>query len=236
VKKLWIILLASICIFNLKAHDFVKKGVLEDYCFILLMPSNNSAGYSCAVFVLEDLKVCRFPGGPVWSNTLLEKDLHQISQETYFDIKQMAHKLDILCLDYQNFKLDCPTNDLCHVCGFALPWESGMAYVFDNLTQIDQVTGLIIEKTELVNLKLCSHFKKSECNNYQIEIAEYSDNNLDSIDLLMQGDNDQEYATQPLSDTAQKLKNFFGKIAIFCLMGYHDIKLKITRIIKDYYA
>src|SRR3989338_1589814 len=133
--KKQLILFISILILNLQAtnqvHDSNQKRALADYYFVLLMGTNCANNdYRCAIFALTDLKICRFPGGPLWSNSIAISELYTITQEVYTNLLKSAPKMAILCLDYNSFRMQCQNECKQCICGFALPWEAGMAYVF----------------------------------------------------------------------------------------------------------
>lgn len=212
----------------------VERRTTDEYSFILLMPQADT-NLLCAVFRLDDLRVCRFPNGPMWSNSLALQDLHVISEEIYLEIKKHAQKLHILCLDYHSFKIRCQNNCQQNICGFALPWEPGMAYVFDDLKDVDQVTGFLIEKSQLAQLQINNVIKKNEL--FTINTADTGNSlDLDEIDLLIAGNTDSEYVGKYLPYPLQELKNFCGKVMICCLMRYHEIRQKMIQLMGKYYA
>lgn len=237
-KQLLLILALVIFKHNLQAVETLHKRALEDYYFILLMPTKHTeqTDYLAAIFALNDLKVCRFPGGPLLSNSVALNELYNISNQEYLKLNQVGYKLAILCLDYSAFKLDCQNDCQQNICGFALPWESGKAYVFDDLTQIDKVLGILIEKTQLAQIELTACLKKIECVEDQSSLLIIDELDFDAVDSLLESNTDELYDSKQLSDTAQSITNFFGKIAITLLMGYHDIKQKIIKILSIYYA
>ena len=212
----------------------IERRIADEYSFILLVPQAQDK-LACAIFMLDDLRVCRFPNGPMWSNSLALKELYPVSEEVYLQIKNLAQKLHILCLDYSSFKTRCQNDCQQSICGFALPWEPGMAYVFDDLTNVDQVAGFLIEKSELSQLKLGHVIKKKEAFTIQLN---HTDNclDLDEIDLLIAGNTDSEYVGKYLPYPLQELKNLCGKIVISCLIRYHEIRQKMINLIGRYRA
>lgn len=247
-KQLIIVFLFNLWVYNLQAQDLVVKKTLSDYCFILLMQTNqHSNNYLCAIFALTDLKVCRFPGGPLWSNSISSKELYAISQDIYLELKSFSQKMAILCLDYNTFKTQCCNNCSQNICGFALPWDPGMAYVFDDLQEVSQVSGLLIEKSKLLGLKIGACIKAIDLdpNDFMvIDIAQIDHNSnlssekLDDIDLLLENEIDagETIEFKPMPESMQKITNFFGKIVISCLMGYLDLKQKLIKVIRTVYA
>jgi len=233
-KKWLVVLLVNMVITEVAGSS--EKRSAEDYSFILLMPSAESdSGRVAVVFPLDTLKVCRFPNGPMWSNSIAAQTFYLVSQQAYTVIKKEAQKLHILCLDYGVFKSQCQNDCQQSICGFALPWEPGMAYVFDDLKDIDQVSGLLIEKTKLAKLELGLPLNKSEFLTVNSEPLD-DGMNLDEIDLLVAGNTDDEYAGKYLPYPFQDIKNFFGKIVISCLMRYHTIRQKMITLLGKYYA
>lgn len=220
-KWLAIILVNFISIVSLS--ESLERRILDEYSFILLMPQADNQ-LVAAVFMLDDLRVCRFPNGPMWSNSLAIKKLHPISAEIYTEIKSRAQKLHVLCLDYSNFKMRCQNECQQSICGFALPWEPGMAYVFDDLQNIEQVTGFLIEKSQLAYLQLNDELKKNRS-------LSSADLDLDEIDLLIAENTDSEYVGKYLPYPLQDIKNLLGKIVISCLIHYHEIRQKIINLI-----
>jgi len=242
-KQLIRLLFLNILILNLQAVNQSRdtKRALEDYYFVLLMGESclGSNNYRCVFFALTDLKVCRFPGGPLWSNSIATSELYTISQDVYEDLLKSTPKMAILCLDYNVFKRKCQNECKQSICGFALPWDLGMAYVFDDLQNIDQVSGLIIEKNKLEEFKLEFCLKKFDFNrNDLIVIDADQGSGLDDIDLLLAGETDlgEQIEFKPMSYPMQKITNFFGKIVISCIMGYLDLKQKIIKIMRNIYA
>ncbi len=247
-KQLIILFLFNLWVYNLQAQDLVVKKTLSDYCFILLIQTNqHSNNYLCAIFALTDLKVCRFPGGPLWSNSISSKELYAISQDIYLELKSFSQKMAILCLDYNTFKTQCCNNCSQNICGFALPWDPGMAYVFDDLQEVSQVSGLLIEKNKLLGLKIGACIKAIDLdpNDFMvIDIAQIDHNSnlssekLDDIDLLLENeiDSGEIIEFKPMPESMQKITNFFGKIVISCLMGYLDLKQKLIKVIRTVYA
>lgn len=239
MKQRWtIILLVNFLTLSVVASDLAKKCVAEDYSFILVMPNFNphvnngehdGADYVCAIFALEELKVCRFPNGSVWSNSLAGQKMHPLTKETYLALKEHAQKLDMLCLDYADFRLHCQNDCNQSICGFALPWETGMAYVFDDLKNIDQIVGFIVEKKQL-----SLFFKNHDC--IRSNACEEVDFSLDEIDLLLDNNQEEKYIARSLPYPLERLKVIFGKIAIACLMSYYELKQKITNLLSVYHA
>lgn len=233
-QKLIIILLVNFLTFSVAASDLAKKCVTEDYSFILVMPNFNNdehdaVNYVCAIFALEELKVCRFPNGSVWSNSLATQKMYHINNDIYLALKENAQKLDMLCLDYADFRLHCQNDCNQSICGFALPWETGMAYVFDDLKNIDQIVGFIVEKTQLGLF-----FKDHNC--IRSGACEEASFGLDEIDLLLDNNQDEKYVARSLPYPLERLKVICGKIAIACLMSYYELKQKITNLLSVYYA
>ena len=208
------------------AGEFPRNGKeLEDYFFVLLVPNKDDADYQCAVFSLEKLKVCRFPGGPMWSNIVSEEHACLIDSILFEKIYAAASPLSILCIDGNaGFKK--------HICGFALPWVSGMAYVFENLVQVDKVVGLVVRKSKLMDLGL----ELFEHNGLQIKCCADLDtfeSHLDEIDQLLASNENsaEQFAKSPLPYPLQHLKQFFGPMVIAGLMYYYDLKVKIIRFL-----
>ena len=81
---LQIILLFSFPLGAFESISLKDKKELGKYKFVLVMPSN--VGYSCAVFSLDRLRICRFPNGPMWSNSVKAQKLYSISKDTYHQI------------------------------------------------------------------------------------------------------------------------------------------------------
>lgn len=247
-KQKAMLLLINLLLCNLYASEPVQKRVLEDYCFVLMMQNDQiNSNYLCAIFALTDLRVCRFPGGPLWSNSLANQELYVISQEVYSQIKNLAQKMAILCLDYTAFKRQCHNDCHKNICGFALPWDLGMAYVFDDLQDVAQVSGLIIEKNKLLDFKLGACLKKIDLNQRDLMVIDVAqiDHTInlntsepDDIDLLLENqvDTEEEVVLKPMSYPMQKITNFVGKIVISCLMGYLDLKQKVIKIMRNIYA
>lgn len=206
------------------------RYIMEDYSFILLMPSSDTT-YVGIVFPLSDLKVCRFPNGPMWSNSIDSKTLYYIPKSIYTDIKKCSQKLHMLCLDFGLFKSQCQNDCQQSICGFALPWEQGMAYVFDDLKEVDRVTGFIIEKSCLSQLQLERASKKIDVSNVNQSSSQdtMGDLDLDEINLLIDANLDEEYVGKYLPYPFQDIKNFIGKIVISCLMRYHNIRQKLLK-------
>lgn len=230
-KCLAIVLLNNFNFWQIKA---VEKRSADEYSFILLMPQSDT-NLVGAIFKLDDLRVCRFPNGPMWSNSIAQKDLRVIPEAVYLEIKKNAQKLHILCLDYQSFKMHCQNNCEQSICGFALPWEPGMAYVFDDLKNVEHVTGFLIEKSQLVQLEFNKLIKKNEP--FSINAANLNESfDLDEIDLLIAGNTDNEYVGKYLPYPLQDIKNLCGKVVISCLMRYHDIRQKMIQFLGKYYA
>ena len=211
------------------------------------MQNNHANNYACVVFSLTELKVCRFPGGPLWSNSIAMQQSYEISQDVYLGIKNLAQKMAVLCLDYNAFKQQCHNDCHKNICGFALPWDPGMAYVFDDLQDIAQVSGLIIEKNKLLEFKLGSCVKKTDLkhdDHLVVDIAQIdykislNSAEPDDIDLLLENQADfaEQVELKPMSKPMQKLTNFFGKILVSCLIGYIDLKQKIIKIMRTIYA
>ena len=230
MKIRWIFLLSSYLVAS-ESTNFPTKNELENYSFILVMPRSD-ADYLCAIFSLDHLKVCRFPNGPMWSNSITSQELYIMPKEAYLDLKQSSQKLPVLCIDDGRLQQKLNQNR-CNknVCGFALPWESGMAYVFDDLREVDRVSGMIIGREQLMQLKPQLEILGKDIN----EISN-CENNLSDVDLLIQGNLDDEYVLKPLPYPFQKIKNLFGKIAIACLISYHELRLKIATLLGRFYA
>ena len=218
-----LILLISNFVPNFGSINWTEKRLIDDYSFILLMPQNESK-WVAAIFSLTDLRVCRFPNGPMWSNSVALQEIYPVSKDCYLTIKNCSQKLHILCLDYSIFKLQCQNPCKQSVCGFALPWEPGMAYVFDDLQNIEHLKGYIIEKSKLADLKFESTIKRS-----QLDLSE----DLDEIDFLIENNHDDQYVGKYLPYPLQDIKNFFGKIAISCLIYYHSFKQKVTKLVNS---
>ncbi len=193
----------------------------KDYHFFLLLPAeDNQVGL--AIYLLDELKVCRFPNGPVRVNSLKDKYIQLISIEDGLQFSKCAQKLLMLCLDRQQQPALVSADTGPHqLCGFALPWEQGMAYVFDDLPNISVVQGFIVSKEEARKQNLMiegDRVCRSESMN---------DFEMDEIDLLISEQPDRDYVSKPLPYPLQKAKNFFGKIVISCLIRYHRLRVRM---------
>lgn len=236
LTKKWLVIIFVNLVCIASSTDSVERQILDEYGFVLLMPQTDT-NLLAAVFMLDDLRVCRFPNGPMWSNSVALKKLYPISAEVYTEIKNRAQKLHILCLEYNSFKVRCQNECQQNICGFALPWEPGMAYVFDDLKNIDQVSGFLIEKSQLAALQLVDHIKRNDIFGINVNHAESNlDLDLDEIDLLIAGNTDSEYVGKYLPYPFQDLKNLLGKIVISCVIRYHEIRQKMMSLIGKYRA
>lgn len=188
---------------------------LGDFYFVLLMP-NEVGHYACAIFTLEELKVCRFPHGPMTCNKVDRQQTFLIDQLTAENLRANATPLSILCLDGKTH----------HTCGFALPWGYAMAYVFENLEHVDRVLGMIIEKNCLskFNLTLPEMFEPQMA--YDSE-----DDNFDEINALLANETDTEFASRPLPYPLQQIKQFLGRIAIAGIMYYYEVKEWVVKTV-----
>ena len=221
---LQIILLFSFPLGAFESISLKDKKELGKYKFVLVMPSN--VGYSCAVFSLDRLRICRFPNGPMWSNSVKAQKLYSISKDTYHQINNKAKKLPVLCIDEGRIHGHNISRSNKDVCGFALPWEQGMAYVFDDLKDVDQVCGLIVEDSYLQQLDLEGTEVKSD--------FEFSndDDEYDIVDDLVDDNDDDEFDAKALPYPFEGIKNYFGKIFIACLLNYHELRAKLVWLLR----
>lgn len=216
-----------LCSFSLGALEGIPlkdKKELDKYKFVLLMPKDD-VSYLCAVFSLDSLRVCRFPNGPMWSNSINSHKLYTISNAEYSQITKYSDPLPVLCMDEGRLDRDMISRSNKNLCGFALPWELGMAFVFDDLKEVSRVSGVIIDKTYLqkINLPLTR----------SIAFSDYEeDDGLDEIDLLIAGNEDEEFDARVLPYPLENIKNVLGKIFINCLIKYHAIRLKLQALLK----
>lgn len=166
LKQLILTLSSCLLVINLNGAVTTPAsgGDVRNYYFILLMPKNDSQ-YQCAIFPLEKLKICRFPSGPILSNFISHQRACTIDQSCYQNLCKESSQLSVLCVDNNR-------SNAGHICGFALPWGGGLAYVFDGLHQVDKVTGLIVEKAKLKNL----NFKLLDLSELQVSCDQIDGN------------------------------------------------------------
>lgn len=221
---LQIVLLFSLPLGAFESISLKDKKELGKYKFVLVMPSN--VGHSCAVFSLDDLRICRFPNGPMWSNSVKSQKLYSISQDAYRQISNKAKKLPVLCIDEGRIHGHNISRSNKDVCGFALPWEQGMAYVFDDLKDVDQVCGLIVENDFLQRLDLEAEGAKPE-----FELLD-DDEDFDMVDALVSDNDDDDFDAKALPYPLEGIKNYFGRIFIACLLNYHGLRSKLIWLLR----
>lgn len=189
-----------------------KDQVAQDqYRFLVALP--HGSAYQCAIFELLEMRACRFPSGPVRVNSIKGHQWLELKLEQYQLLQARASKLPVLCIDEGWLHNQQVSRSNRNLCGFALPWESGMAYVFDDLYEVENLSGLIVSTELLLELNLLPN---SECDE------------LDEIDQLIAGSVGQEIADRSLPYPLDKVKQFLGQAFIATLLKYHDWKDRVN--------
>ena len=134
----------------------------------------------------------------------------------------LSNKLPVLCIDegwLKEYQINRSNKNLC---GFALPWDSGMAYVFDDLYQVENISGLIVLCDKLVQMNLL---------NVPNQFTDLDDD-MDDIDRLVAGVDGEEMMSKPLPYPLDQIKIVCGQLFIAALLKYHQIKDKFSAYLR----
>lgn len=196
----------------LQWHD---QDVQEQYRFVVVQPDHQAGAYQCLIYGLSEMLACRFPNGPMRCNSVRASRWIEINIQQYHSLMQQATQLAVLCIDegwlHEQQVNRCNRN----LCGFALPWENGMAYVFDDLYEVENLSGLIASVELLSELGLLTDSEPDQLDD------------LDEIDRLIAGSDAQEAVDRSLPYPLDKVKQVLGQAFIATLLKYHDWKIKI---------
>ncbi|MDR3646935.1 MAG: hypothetical protein P4L22_05350 [Candidatus Babeliales bacterium] len=149
LKKL--ILISWLLSINL-INAIIQDTPQEEYNFVLLI--DHDTQYIMATFPLNDLKKCHFPEGPLRANIPAIEDFEIIDKSTYSKLKDNSVKLNVFCIE--DGVLRCKKNDeevTLKKCGFDVPGQPQLHYVFCIKEDIKNVSGHIVLRSEIETLQ-----------------------------------------------------------------------------------
>ena len=144
------ILILSMLSFLIINSEIVEE--FEQYNFVLLI--NHNSEYLMATFPLTDLKKCHFPEGPLRANIPAIEDFEKIDAKTYEKLQKVSTKLSVFCIvdGFRYKNLNNEESITLKKCGFEVPGQSKLHYVFCLKEEIQNISGYIVLRNELVNL------------------------------------------------------------------------------------
>lgn len=203
-----------------------SNDILAEYDFVLLI--NKGSDYLMAKFNLDELKQCHFPGGPLRTNNTVVDKFLTISQNIYEDINSNSIKLQIFCIDDGATVYKSLDNEDVYLkkCGFEVPGQSKLHYVFCVKNEFKNISGHIILRNDLENLQ------KQNAKEEQIEDNENNDQtvseqfSIDDIDKI-----EWELAAPEL--VINNL-TFMEKVKNYCILAKAIMHIQYLKI-KDYF-
>lgn len=188
----------------------INSEIHEEYNFVLLI--NHDSEYLMGTFPLVDLKKCHFPEGPLRANIPAVEDFEKIDAKVYEKLQKTSTKLPVFCIA-DGFRYKNLNNDE-HVtlkkCGFEVPGQPKLHYVFCLKEEIQNISGHIILRNELDNLT-----KKQEDDDSDLA------KDIDDEDLELSAHDKIE---EPELSLKTKIENYCRLLAVVVYIQYLKIK------------
>lgn len=198
----------------------------NDQIFILLAINKNDE-YHFAKYDLNKLKKCKFPEGPWRNNSIIVSDFSKINIESW-------KKIESDCIILPMFCIEAPKSHEPHEpsvyknCGFELPGNQKLGYVFNLDRHIKEVKGAIISN-ETFNLILDENKKQSETVAVpeQEETSQVPADELDELADFTENLDETKVDHSNFRPTS-KIEIFITRICVYLLMKSLDIRSYIT--------
>lgn len=120
----------------------------QDYMFLLLFSDEKDKNFYFLKFGLGNLKKCHFPSGPSISNDFSIHEFYNITQEIWEKINNSSISLSMFCIEEPIVDFTEETKFI-KKCGFELPSDKSVSYLFDLDNNFHNINGVIILKNEL---------------------------------------------------------------------------------------
>ena len=193
-----------------------------DESFVLLVVDKNH-DYNLATYDLNKLKKCKFPEGPWRDNSMITSDFSKINIETWKKIESASTALQMFCIESPK-----ATDTIIYKnCGFELPGNKKLGYVFNLQQDIKEAAGGIIAtkqldtilepQTQTKNLATHNTEDTQDPNEIQLDELEELAANLD----MTKTDNHENFT--PTSKT----EIIITKVCVYLLMKSLEVKKTI---------